>query len=89
MSLVTEEKPAGTSVPVVNFALPNTVRGSFSGAFKKKLGLDITSAKGDGDPVYRILNQTGQATGQSIFIWKIVTIRLATNQDRSHFRRKS
>jgi hypothetical protein len=32
----------------------HTVRGTFAGAFKKKLGLDITSAKGDGDRVYRI-----------------------------------
>ena len=32
----------------------HTVRGTFAGAFKKKLGLDISSAKGDGDRVYRI-----------------------------------
>ena len=32
----------------------HTVRGTFAGAFKKKLGLDISSAKGDGERVYRI-----------------------------------
>ena len=34
--------------------LSHTVRGTFAGAFKKKLGLTITSEKGDGDRVYRI-----------------------------------
>ena len=56
MSLVTKEKPAGTSVPVVNFALPNTVRGTFAGAFKKKQGRCLTSQKSDeGERVYRVL----------------------------------
>jgi len=33
----------------------HTVRGTFAGAFKKKLGLDITSTKDIGaDRVYRI-----------------------------------
>lgn len=32
----------------------HTVRGTFAGAFKKKLGLDITSTKNMGDRVYRI-----------------------------------
>lgn len=35
----------------------HTVRGTFAGAFKKKLGLVITSTKSiDGDRVYRIVN---------------------------------
>lgn len=35
--------------------LPHTVRGTFAGAFKKKLGLDITSTKDAGaERVYRI-----------------------------------
>lgn len=32
----------------------HTVRGTFAGAFKKKLGLNLISDKGDGDRVYRI-----------------------------------
>jgi len=35
--------------------LPHTVRGTFAGSFKKKLGLDITSTKEQGgERVYRI-----------------------------------
>jgi hypothetical protein len=32
----------------------HTVRGTFAGAFKKKLGLNLVSDKGEGDRVYRI-----------------------------------
>jgi hypothetical protein len=32
----------------------HTVRGTFAGAFKKKLGLNLISDKGEGDRVYRI-----------------------------------
>lgn len=34
----------------------HTVRGTFAGALKKKLGLNITSDKGDGDRIYRIVD---------------------------------
>ena len=34
--------------------LSHTVRGTFAGAFKKKLGLALVSDKGEGDRVYRI-----------------------------------
>lgn len=32
----------------------HTVRGTFAGAFKKKLGLNLVSEKGDGERIYRI-----------------------------------
>jgi hypothetical protein len=39
----------------------HTVRGTFAGAFKKKLGLEITSSKADGsERTYRITTNLGQ-----------------------------
>ena len=51
------KRPEGATIPQIMEATgwqAHTVRGTFAGAFKKKLGLDISSAKGDGDRVYRI-----------------------------------
>ena len=36
--------------------MAHTVRGTFAGAFKKKLGLNVVSSKGEGDRVYRIVD---------------------------------
>ena len=51
------KRPEGATIAQICEATnwqAHTVRGTFAGAFKKKLGLDISSAKGDGDRVYRI-----------------------------------
>ena len=51
------KRPEGATIPQIMESTgwqAHTVRGTFAGAFKKKLGLDISSAKGDGDRVYRI-----------------------------------
>lgn len=54
-------RPEGATVKQIMGAtgwLAHTVRGTFAGAFKKKLGLAITSEKpDDGERVYRIQNQ--------------------------------
>ncbi len=51
-------RPEGATIPQICEATgwqAHTVRGTFAGAFKKKLGLDITSTKDQGaDRVYRI-----------------------------------
>ncbi len=51
------KRPEGATIPQIREATgwqAHTVRGTFAGAFKKKLGLNLISAKGDGDRVYRI-----------------------------------
>lgn len=52
------KRPEGATIGQICEAtgwLPHTVRGSFAGAFKKKLGLEITSTKDVGsERVYRI-----------------------------------
>jgi hypothetical protein len=52
------KRPEGASIPQICEATgwqAHTVRGTFAGAFKKKLGLDITSSKPDGsERTYRI-----------------------------------
>ena len=41
-------------IPDTPERLSHTVRGTFAGTFKKKLGLALVSDKGEGDRVYRI-----------------------------------
>jgi hypothetical protein len=51
------KRPEGATIPQVMAAtgcLSHTVRGTFAGAFRKKLGLTLVSNKGEGDRVYRI-----------------------------------
>ncbi len=51
------EQPAGATIAdlmKVTGWQAHSVRGVMSGALKKRLGLTITSEKGDGDRVYRI-----------------------------------
>jgi uncharacterized protein DUF3489 len=51
------KRPEGATIPQICEVTgwqSHTVRGTFAGAFKKKLGLDVTSTKGEGDRVYRI-----------------------------------
>ena len=51
------KRPEGATIPQiveVTGWLAHTVRGTFAGAFKKKLGLNLVSDKGEGDRVYRI-----------------------------------
>ena len=51
------KRPEGATIPQIMESTgwqAHSIRGAFAGAFKKKLGLDISSAKGDGDRVYRI-----------------------------------
>ena len=51
------KRPEGATIAQIMDATgwqAHSIRGAFAGAFKKKLGLDISSAKGDGDRVYRI-----------------------------------
>ena len=51
------KRPEGATIPQIMAAtgwLSHTVRGTFAGAFKKKLGLALVSDKGEGDRVYRI-----------------------------------
>ena len=52
------KRPEGATIGQIAEAtkwLPHTIRGTFAGAFKKKLGLDITSTKeAGGERVYRI-----------------------------------
>ena len=53
----TLKRPEGATIPQIMAAtgwLSHTVRGTFAGAFKKKLGLALVSDKGEGDRVYRI-----------------------------------
>ena len=40
----------------------HSVRGFLAGVVRKKLGLKLTSEKGDGPRVYRIVSGTGKAT---------------------------
>ena len=52
------KRPAGATIPQIMAAigwLSHTVRGTFAGVFKKKLGLALVSDKGEGDRVYRIV----------------------------------
>jgi hypothetical protein len=42
----------------------HSVRGFFAGVVRKRLGLDLSSAKADGDRVYRIV-QSGAARSGS------------------------
>lgn len=55
------QRPEGATVKQIMGAtgwLAHTVRGTFAGAFKKKLGLAITSEKPDGgERIYRVQNQ--------------------------------
>ena len=51
------QRPEGATIPQICEATgwqAHTVRGTFAGAFKKKLGLNLVSDKGEGDRVYRI-----------------------------------
>ena len=51
------KRPEGATIAQVMEATgwqAHTVRGTFAGAFKKKLGLTITSEKGNGDRIYRV-----------------------------------
>jgi len=52
------QRPEGATIPQICETTgwqSHTVRGTFAGAFKKKLGLDITSSKeAGGDRIYRI-----------------------------------
>lgn len=51
------KRPEGATIPQICEATgwqAHTVRGTFAGAFKKKLGLNLISDKGEGDRVYRI-----------------------------------
>ena len=51
------KRPEGATIAQIMEATgwqAHTVRGTFAGAFKKKLGLTIVSEKNDGDRVYRV-----------------------------------
>jgi hypothetical protein len=51
------KRPEGATIPQICEATgwqAHTVRGTFAGAFKRKLGLNLVSDKGEGDRVYRI-----------------------------------
>jgi len=52
------QRPDGTTITQICEATgwqSHTVRGTFAGAFKKKLGLDITSSKeAGGERIYRL-----------------------------------
>ena len=51
------KRPEGATIAQICEATnwqAHTVRGSFAGAFKKKLGLTIVSEKNDGDRIYRV-----------------------------------
>lgn len=51
------KRPEGATIQQIMAAtgwLSHTVRGTFAGTFKKKLGIALVSDKGDGDRVYRI-----------------------------------
>jgi hypothetical protein len=51
------KRPEGATIPQICEATgwqAHTVRGTFAGAFKKQLGLNLESTKGEGDRVYRI-----------------------------------
>lgn len=51
------KRPEGATIAQICEATgwqAHTVRGTFAGAFKKKLGLNLISDKGEGDRVYRI-----------------------------------
>ena len=52
------QRPEGTTIPQICEVTgwqSHTVRGTFAGAFKKKLGLDITSSKeAGGERIYRL-----------------------------------
>ncbi len=51
------KRPEGATIPQICEVTgwqAHTVRGTFAGAFKKKLGLNLVSDKGEGDRVYRI-----------------------------------
>ena len=51
------KRPEGATIPQIIEVTgwqAHTVRGTFAGALKKKLGLNLVSDKGEGDRVYRI-----------------------------------
>lgn len=51
------KRPEGATIPQIIEVTgwqAHTVRGTFAGAFKKKLGLNLVSDKGESDRVYRI-----------------------------------
>ena len=51
-------RPEGATIAQIMDATgwqAHTVRGTFAGAFKKKLGLTIVSEKNDGDRIYRVV----------------------------------
>ena len=51
-------RPEGATIAQIMEATgwqAHTVRGTFAGAFKRKLGLTIVSEKNDGDRIYRII----------------------------------
>lgn len=60
-------RPEGASVSQICEATgwqPHTVRGTFAGAFKKKLGLTLTSEKPEGgERVYRIIEPAASGNG--------------------------
>ncbi|WKB56006.1 DUF3489 domain-containing protein [Eleftheria terrae] len=65
-------RPSGATVAEIQALtgwLPHTVRGTFSGSFRKRLGLQVVSAKEDGGKrVYRIVEAgDGEMTGSGVF----------------------
>ena len=53
------KRPEGATIAQIVDATgwqAHTVRGTFAGAFKKKLGLTLVSDKGDGERIYRIVD---------------------------------
>ena len=58
-------RPQGVTIEQAAKALdwqPHSVRGVISGVLKKRLGLAVTSAKGDGGRVYRVAAEAHSAS---------------------------
>ena len=58
-------RPQGVTIEQAAKALdwqPHSVRGVISGVLKKRLGLTVTSAKGDGGRVYRVAAEAHSAS---------------------------